>query len=701
MTANSLRRVPADTSAEHLTTETVLSDQAALLLLLQAWVDQRWLRAVDRSLVRTFARLRPETPPLALISIGLLSHRVGQGHVLLDLQELLADPNGHLSGERDRAPALLSPASLLAGQSIESLQTALKATDLVAEPDQANSTRAPVVLDGQRLFLFRYWQIERRIDQGVMDRLQSTLPADTSRLRTLLGQLFPATADADGPDWQKLACALATRTRFAVITGGPGTGKTTTVLNLLALLQAIAHDPEQGDGRALRIRLAAPTGKAAARLNESIAQKVGELDLSAISNGETIREAIPTRVETLHRLLGNIGDSGRPRHHRDNPLSVDLVVVDEASMVDEEMMANLFEALPPQARLVLVGDKDQLASVEAGAVLGSLCGRAAEGHYTPATVQWLMEATGEVIDSTLTDSDGTPLDQAISMLRQSFRFEAGSGIHALAQAINSGDVEVARATLASGEHNDLHKLLLRSPHDQALETLATAEEALPSFADYLNALSEQRPPADAERHDFDAWAQVVLKAHTRFQMLTALRGGDWGLRAINTRIARALNRAGLLKEEAQRSHWYEGRPVIVTRNDYGLGVMNGDVGITFRLPAEPGKSDSPMVLRVAFPAGDGSDAIHWILPSRLQHCETVFAMTVHKSQGSEFNHVAIVLPDTPSPILTRELIYTGVTRASEHCTLLIGDERVLNDAIGKRLNRATGLFERSGGGQSR
>jgi exodeoxyribonuclease V alpha subunit len=405
-----------------------------------------------------------------------------------------------------------------------------------------------------------------------------------------------------------------------------------------------------------------------------------------------------------------------------------VLVVDEASMVDVEMMAALLDALPPRARLVLLGDKDQLASVEAGSVLGDLCARAEGGHYTPATADWLTEATGQALPAEMLDAEGAPLDQAIAMLRVSHRFDAESGIGQLAGAVNreeqaSGRDEprkqkraAIREVLTQG-YADLSHLKLQTDGDRRLERLVVSGQAegFPSsgegrelrgqplappvgYRHYLEVMRERRPFAslvdDIEREALDDWARAVLAAHGQFQLLCALRRGPWGVEGLNERIREALEKECLIDTANGRRLWYAGRPVLVTSNDYGLGLMNGDIGITLSLPqpaaSAEGAGRAP-ALRVAFPATDGSGQIKWVLPSRLQAVETVYAMTVHKSQGSEFTHNALLLPDTPNPILTRELVYTGITRARHWLTLIETGRGQLLDAVERRVMRVSGL----------
>ncbi|HEY4802685.1 MAG TPA: exodeoxyribonuclease V subunit alpha, partial [Paraburkholderia sp.] len=651
------------------------------------------------------------------------SHQLGRGHVCLDLKATLEDPAFALSLPPDGPQVLAAapaqpPAEVLAGVTLAQWRAALALPDLVSEEragaEAANDAagNAPLVLAGTRLYLRRYWQYEQDVRIGIERRLtraaqlEAGLPLDVAR--AALDALFAPRTGAAGAregqraaDWQKLACALAARSAFSIVTGGPGTGKTTTVVRLLALLQTLALG-RAGQGapaaRPLRIRLAAPTGKAAARLNESIAGAVERLPFDALRthvDPATLRNAIPTVVATLHRVLGTRPGSRRFRHDAANPLPVDVLVIDEASMVDLEMMAAVLDALPPSARLILLGDKDQLASVEAGAVLGELCDRAREGHYTQASRAWLEAATGERIDAAMLDAHGLPLDQAIAMLRESHRFASESGIGALAELVNTGDA-VGVAKIWSRGYEDLARLVCPAADDGPLRGLIVdgrvgeggpAHAQRQGYRHYLETMRTTRPEPGATPEALADWAAGVLEAHGAFQLLCALRRGPWGVEGLNRRVARLLHEEGLIDPHGD---WYAGRPVLVMHNDYELGLMNGDIGIALELPVAAGE---PPVLRVAFPAGDGSGSVKWVSPSRLQGVETVFALTVHKSQGSEFTHAALVLPDTYSPILTRELVYTGITRARSFLTLAVPEGRsVLDRAVLAKVQRASGLM---------
>ncbi|AZD58753.1 Exodeoxyribonuclease V alpha chain [Pseudomonas chlororaphis subsp. aurantiaca] len=664
---------------------------ADLLLLLDRWVERGWLRALDKAFVGFLHELEPQGDPLVLMAAALTSHQLGHGHVCLDLFETLKEPDFALSlppeGDLQSTAAVL-PSQVLATLDGAHWCKALAASRLVAlAADQSEQARQrPLVLSGKRLYLRRYWAYERRIDNALRQRLavQEETPAD---LAERLGGLFGA-AKATGPvDWQKLACALATRGAFSIITGGPGTGKTTTVVRLLALLQAPAVEA----GKPLRIRLAAPTGKAAARLTESIS-----LQVRSLSVDDSVREKIPSDVTTVHRLLGNRPGTRHFRHHAGNRLPLDVLVVDEASMIDLEMMANLLDALPVHARLVLLGDKDQLASVEAGAVLGDLCRDAEAGWYSPQTRRWLEAVSGEQLaDSGLQeDSAGThPLAQQVVMLRHSRRFGEGSGIGQLARWVNQQQAEEARRLLAARSHADLYGLSLKGEQDRALERLLLEGhgDGPQGYRHYLSLLRGQRPPVDTALEDprWTAWARDVLQAFDQFQLLCAVRKGPWGVEGLNQRITAALFKARLIESDQQ---WYEGRPVLMTRNDYGLGLMNGDIGIALKLPEHEGAQDGRRVLRVAFPRNDGQGGVRFVLPSRLNDVETVYAMTVHKSQGSEFAHTALILPEALNPVLTKELIYTGITRAKDWFSLIEPRAGVFEEAVRRKVKRLSGLM---------
>lgn len=684
--------LPTPLDAQSLADLKPLTRVDDLLLLLERWVERGWLRALDKAFVAFLSELDPDADSLVLLAAALTSHQLGHGHVCLDLYETLKEPDFALSlppeGDAQTGPMLL-PSQLLIALDGAAWCQALTNSTLVAQAGDVSeaASRKPLVLSDRRLYLRRYWTYERRIDAALSLRLNQVeaAPADLAqRLDALFG---PANSSPDALiDWQKLACAIATRGAFSIITGGPGTGKTTTVVRLLALLQS----PAVEQGKPLRIRLAAPTGKAAARLTESISHQVQSLEVP-----EAVRQKIPSDVTTVHRLLGSRPGTRHFRHHAGNPLPLDVLVVDEASMIDLEMMANLLDALPPHARMILLGDKDQLASVEAGAVLGDLCRDAEAGMYSPQTQGWLESISGEDLrGSGLTpgSDEQYPLAQQVVMLRHSRRFVQGSGIGQLARLVNQQQDHQARALLASGSYKELFSLALKGEQDHGFTRLLLDghNDGPQGYRHYLGVLATQRPDAQTAIDDpcWTEWARAVLGAFDEFQLLCAVRKGPWGVEGLNQRITRTLFDAGLIESD---QHWYEGRPVLMTRNDYGLGLMNGDIGIALRLP-EGSPEEQRQALRVAFPRNDGSGGVRFVLPSRLNDVETVYAMTVHKSQGSEFAHTALILPEALNPVLTKELIYTGITRAKNWFSLIEPRQGVFEEALRRKVKRLSGLM---------
>ncbi|CAD6879686.1 Exodeoxyribonuclease V alpha chain (EC 3.1.11.5) [Methylomonas albis] len=649
--------------------------QAAVIDSMQHWVAKGWLSHLNRAFVGFLLDLDPAASDPVLWAGALVSHQLDRGEVYLDLAKLCEQPGMTLAIPADDAWAIEQDAAAaelarLKVYSLEVWQAALSQSRLVS----SGAGDTPLILAGNRLYLRRYWRYEQITQACIMQRLQparDSLPVSlVARLQTLFS------ASSESQDWQKIACILALRARFAIITGGPGTGKTTTLTKLLALLIELAQQ-ESDKPKHLNILLAAPTGKAAARVSESIAKALDNLAID-----DSIKQAIPRKASTLHRLLGSRHDSRRFLHNRHNPIVADIVIVDEASMIDLEMMASLLEALPINAQLILLGDKDQLASVEAGSVMGDLCRGAEHAAYVAETLAWIAAYAGEQLKATA--APGSAINQQTVMLRHSHRFDAHSGIGQLAQAVNRGDALQAQAILIdTAQYPDLlpkphaeYIALRQHPSPDAANSLLrklvinSGDATRRGYGYYLAQINNGRPD-NAER--YDEWAMQVLTAFDTFQVLSALRKGPWGVEGLNQRIEE------WLFAKAKQALWYEGRPVMITRNDYNLGLMNGDIGIALR--------DSSGKLKVAFPSADaGIDPsanlkIRWISPMRLPDVETAFAITVHKSQGSEFNHVALVLPENISPVLTRELIYTGITRAKQHFSLLESSDGVFAKAI--------------------
>lgn len=565
----------------------------------------------------------------------------------------------------------------------------------VASTRKADWQNQPLVLEWDieddhrtgipRLYLARYYFYQFQVAQSIRTRLESAsgkwqkaFSNREQKLPAILSNLFPA-EPSKTVNWQLVAAATACVQPVCVITGGPGTGKTTTVTRLLTALLNLTPD--------MRIALAAPTGKAAARMMESIRQARQRDDLP--ENVSAAMAAIPEESYTLHRLLGWTPNGFR--YHARHPLSWDCIVVDEASMVDLAMMYQLLEAMSPDARLILLGDKDQLASVEAGSVLADLCNAGADIGPSEPFVRQLQCLTGYSSNSELSETmrpDLGLIQNAVAELRVSHRFGANSGIGQLAKAVNGG--RISRAEQCFELFTDLRCDWIDSSLPADASNLTNWHQgALKGYRGYCRLLK----PMIARSNDrsiggvkgdvrqADDAIFKVLEAFNHFRVLVATRKGNLGLEAVNRDIERLLVKAELLDREAmQPGSWYIGRPVMITRNDYDLGLYNGDIGILV-LTATGQK-------RVAFLTVDGS--IRYVLPSRLPSHETAFGMTVHKSQGSEFNHVQLLLPERWQSVVTRELIYTAITRSREYFYLMSGRE-CWQRGLGNRVERASGL----------
>ena len=577
----------------------------------------------------------------------------------------------------------------------------------------------PLVVMQGRLYFSRYWFYQQQVFYSISTRLhsvsdqtqvqiQTETEAKTKELSNTLQTLFvqDAKKETAQPDWQMIAAANACLNLFSVITGGPGTGKTTTVTRLLAAL--ISQQPN------LRIALAAPTGKAAARLVESILAAKAKL-----AQTFPLAAKIPVTSFTLHRLLG--WRPGGFSYNHKKTLPYDLVIVDEASMVDLPMMAQLMEALATNTRLILLGDKDQLASVEAGSVLGDLCdsgvmvnGYHAHGLQGERAKQ--LEALCGMQQGYLNEyieANAPLMANSLTQLRVSHRFTHDSGIGKLAAAVNAGQFSQVQQSFA--QYDDIHcytNLAVPFSKDLTIQTreaeFAWQQQVINGYSQYLQAIEQGESPYQ------------VLQLFNKFQLLCALRQGSSGLQALNDRVQSLLQNRGLLNidnhqgagfnNSSEQSRWYVGRPVMISRNDYELNLFNGDIGIAMMVESKVGGIAEGMAdgkkgkkeLRVCFatedtsanssadPSAHAQPNVRQLLPTRLPSHETAFAMTVHKSQGSEFADVALVLPDNHSPVISRELIYTAITRAKKSFSLYSNDE-VLAAGVNSQIERASGL----------
>ncbi len=602
------------------------------------------LSALDEHFARAMGRIGGEARLEVLLAAALASARVRQGHVCF--------PVSGFCPERDALDEAGRPVDGVEWPAAAAWLEALRSSSLVSD----GSRPAPLVLDGAgRLYLRNYWEHEQQLAERLAARAAQGMAWEASnrgRLRERLARWFPG-REASGVDWQRVAAAVAALRSLCVISGGPGTGKTFSVVKILALLIEEALDA----GRAApRVSLVAPTGKAAARLGESLRRAEQELSLPG-----ALRQALRIEPATIHRCLGASGPAEvRFRHSEQNPLRADIVVVDEASMVDLALMNRLVGATPPAAKLVLVGDKDQLASVEAGAVLGDLCRTGAPREFSREAAAALAELAGQKISVSPQAPADTGIWDCIVELQHSYRYGAGSGIGRLARAIRAGDAEEVLAILEDRELADVRWI---EPAPLAPVHPVVRSVILAGFAPYLR-----------ERE-----AQARLEAFGRFRVLCAHRRGPHGSEALNARIAAWLGAAGLVEPERP---YYDGRPILITANDYNLDLFNGDVGIACRMGAET---------RVVFPAPGGK--LRSVSPSRLPPHESAYATTVHKSQGSEFDEVVLLLPEQPSPVTTRELLYTAVTRVRRKVTLQ-GSREVIAECVRRRTERSSGLRDR-------
>ena len=561
--------------------------------LTQLLEDQE-TQPLEEMLAARLGALLGESSPHVLAALALTAAAVRNGHVALDTRALPFVWGG----------------------------PPLKDSPLVGAPDQD----LPLILDGDLLYLHRYHHHESLLAHGLRARAGLEIAVDHETLEATLAKFFPEAEGAGIQDQRRAATVAATRA-LCVVTGGPGTGKTTLVVRLLATLVSLDAGP-------VRVRLLAPTGKAAHRLGESVNAQLDALGLTAVQ-----REACPTQAETLHRALGPIrGSRVRFRHDEATPIPADVVIVDEASMVDLAMMRRLVEAVPPTARLIFLGDPHQLASVDAGAVLAAIC--------NPPS------------------SSGQPslLAGSLAHLHHSWRFDASGGIGALAQAIQAGDVKAAMRAL---NHSDELTWVKEAPQEC---------ELLPA--------ETQRGFEDVIGH---TEARSALQGLGQFKILCAIKKGGRGVDTLNAWCEQTLARtSGLKPPRARREgqpHNYEGRPILIQKNDYTHGLYNGDQGLTRRSE------------RGWIACFESTDGVKEIATARLPDHTTAFAMSIHKSQGSEYQSVAIVLPDAGHRMLTRELLYTAVTRARESI-LLYASEEALAEAIATPTVRVSGLTRR-------
>ena len=572
------------------------------------------------------------------MAAALASQAVQQRHVCLNLNSVA---NKKINLNAKGSKKLQCP-------HLEDWVSSLRNSEAVGSPGEYR----PLIMDSaNRLYLYRYWQYEKQVADFVISRIGCpTDKVNQEKLCQGIHRLFTK-KNNQKTNWQAVAGLSAMKHRFVMITGGPGTGKTSTVVKILVLL--LEHC------KGLQLAVAAPTGKAAARLQESIRSIKNQIDCSS-----SIREILPTEATTIHRLLGASKGTTRYLFNKNHPLPYDVVVVDEASMIDLPLMAKLVEALKKQTRLILLGDVDQLSSVMSGTVLGQLCDKTAGAFFSKEFVDQAREVLGVTTELKTIETRNATLPDLVVTLNQSYRFKEGSGIDKFSREVNQGNAQPALTILLDRQLPDINwketpnNIMLKD----YLETII-----LEKGTKYLKATSIE-----------EKW-----ELFNQFQILCTHSKGIGGVETVNRLAENILERAGLIRPQG---YWYEGQPILITQNDHHLKVFNGDIGLVFSAREDTRNKEN--ILQAFFPLGSGQ--FRGIPLRQLPNHQTAYAITVHRSQGSEFDRILLVLPMYSSPLLTRELIYTAVTRARKGADIW-GTQSILMEAIEQQVNRQSGL----------
>lgn len=592
---------------------------------------------------------------LAILLAALCSWRYTQGNTCSQLDRYLENNLFGLAYRTTEEDYLAEIHEKIGYLPVEDWQNAL-CGHMAFTQDPVNQI-APMAFQFGALYFYRAWQDEYRIAQYIKNTLKKyrTLAFSYDEIHQKLEKYFPEKQEKT--DWQKVAVATAIKSPFSIITGGPGTGKTTTVTRLLLVLQELFDCK-------LHIKLVAPTGKAASRLEESIKNALGFMQ-EKMNLSNSLFNAIPQKASTLHSLLGVNAFNDYTRYNSHNPLQLDVLVVDETSMIDLPMMAKLINALKPETRLILLGDQAQLASVEAGAVLGELA-QFVNQPYSHEQATYLQATTSYEVEAA---DCSNPIRDCLCHLTESRRFDKDSGIGKLAEFIQKGKAD---DSLELFDHypQELHFNALNDESDAVNQVVKSAVENYRTFLKMLDDLRKQKIDPNAKNEQGISYAEAIQAQFNSVRFLTALRNSDLGVENLNKEIALALRAEKLLWFRNEQD-WYIGKPIMITENDHNVRLYNGDIGLCLA----NGK--------VWFGNRE-------VLTSRIPAHEPTFMMTIHKSQGSEFKHTVMVLPTEVNPVLSRELVFTGVTRAKKELTVF-ADEKIWKTAIRQTVKRQSGL----------
>lgn len=595
-------------------------------------LESGWISLYEHELLAYLGREYGDLNPSVETAVVFASLFLQAGHVYLPLDQ----PSEQWIRQLDIDPEH----SELVGLPEINLDDIIEFSPVGTTPGKENCL---FMLDETRFYIRRYWYYEYFVAQKLT--YLSSNPMECTSVQSaseVLDQLFPGKREGDeNTDYQKVAAALSLIKRFLLISGGPGTGKTTTVARILALVLQVSDKP-------LRIALAAPTGKAATRMAEALQEELKELHLES-----RLLELIPDKAQTLHRLLAPVEKRGLLPPAVPSHLPYDLIVMDEASMVDLTLMYRLMNHMDKNTRLIMMGDKDQLASVEAGSVLADIC-RKQDNRFTSITISYLKNMG---MSEPLSAGEQDALNDSIVYLTKNYRFDPDSGLSLLAEAANRSAIDTINNLLHSSEYPNLE-----------IQSFQYTSKGLHALFTEMSRLLKRCRGRSAEQM-IRLWSESVW--------LSVLRRGPFGADALNYMIEESLIRNQLIHP---RNGWYSGRPVLVTRNDYTLGIYNGDMGVCTLSDKE--------VPWITFIKEDGN--LKQIPASRLQIFEPGYVLTVHKSQGSEFGKVTLLLPREDTPVLTRELFYTAVTRAKNSFRLL-GNSEVLHRGLARKTVRYTGL----------